>query len=272
LSSSADAANAISRLYGVFEAELLADSYTIDHNLECAIEVKGAAFTWDLPPDNFPDSASGSRKRGPNQSTAMSKLEASKNAKESAEKAKTDEENVFRLMDVDFSIPRGQLVAIVGAVGSGKTSLLQGVIGEMRRTSGSITFGGSVAYSSQSAWIQVNYFFLFYIHCIGTDLVPSHQNATIRENVCFGRPFEEARYWNAVRDSCLEPDLDALPNGDLTEVGERVISSFTSFLAVSDFLIQDISLSGGQKQRVNICRAIYCNTDIQIFDVRVRPI
>jgi ABC-type dipeptide/oligopeptide/nickel transport system ATPase component len=93
----------------------------------------------------------------------MSKLEASKNAKESAEKAKTDEENVFRLMDVDFSIPRGQLVAIVGAVGSGKTSLLQGVIGEMRRTSGSITFGGSVAYSSQSAWIQVNCFFLIYI-------------------------------------------------------------------------------------------------------------
>jgi ABC-type polysaccharide/polyol phosphate transport system ATPase subunit len=96
----------------------------------------------------------------------MRKLEASKKAKESAEKAKTDEENVFRLIDIDFSIPRGQLVAIVGAVGSGKTSLLQGIIGEMRRTSGSTTFGGSVAYSSQSAWIQVD----FFCTCI---LVPS---------------------------------------------------------------------------------------------------
>lgn len=75
------------------------------------------------------------------------------------------------------------------------------------------------------------------------------QNATIRENICFGRPFEEERYWKAIKDSCLEPDLDILPNGDLTEVGEK-----------------GISLSGGQKQRLNICRAIYCDTSIQIFD------
>ena len=47
------------------------------------------------------------------------------------------------------------------------------------------------------------------------------KNATIRENVCFGRPFEEERYWQAVKDSCLEPDLDLLPNYDMTEVGEK---------------------------------------------------
>ena len=76
------------------------------------------------------------------------------------------------------------------------------------------------------------------------------QNATIRENICFGRPFEEGRYWKAVTDSCLQPDLEVLPNGDMTEVGEK-----------------GISLSGGQKQRLNICRAIYCDTEIQIFDV-----
>ena len=78
------------------------------------------------------------------------------------------------------------------------------------------------------------------------------QNATIRENICFGRPFEEGRYWKAVSDSCLHPDLEVLPNGDLTEVGEK-----------------GISLSGGQKQRLNICRAIYCDTEIQIFDVSI---
>ena len=76
------------------------------------------------------------------------------------------------------------------------------------------------------------------------------QNATIRENICFGRLFEEDRYWKAVTDSCLQPDLEMLPNGDMTEVGEK-----------------GISLSGGQKQRLNICRAIYCDTEIQIFDV-----
>lgn len=56
----------------------------------------------------------------------------------------------------------------------------------------------------------------------GTNCYNSFQNATIRENICFGRPFEHERYWKAVRDSCLEPDLDMLPYGDLTEVGEKV--------------------------------------------------
>ncbi|KAJ7510445.1 putative ATP-binding cassette transporter protein YOR1 [Mycena galericulata] len=144
------------------------------------------------------------------------------------EQAKGDEEKVFKMSDLTFSIPRGQLVAIVGTVGSGKTTLLQGMIGECRRTTGYTKFGGSVSYCPQSAWIQ---------------------NATIRENVCFGLPFEEDKYWKAITDSCLQADLEMLPNGDLTEVGEK-----------------GISLSGGQRQRLNICRSIYSDSDIQIFD------
>ena len=70
----------------------------------------------------------------------------------------------------------------------------------MRRTSGSVQFGGSVAYCPQTAWIQ---------------------NATVRENICFGRPFDEERYWRAIRDSCLERDLELLPHYDMTEVGEK---------------------------------------------------
>jgi hypothetical protein len=58
--------------------------------------------------------------------------------------------------------------------------------------------------------------------------LPFEQNTTIRENICFGRPFDEERYWNAIRDSCLEPDLDILPYGDLTEVGERVCYAVSS--------------------------------------------
>lgn len=137
-------------------------------------------------------------------------------------------DRIFSISDVTMSVPRGQLCTIVGPVGSGKTSLLQGLIGEMRRTGGRVAFNGSIAYCPQSAWIQ---------------------NATVRENICFGRPFDEARYWKAVRDVCLDADLQLLPAGDMTEVGEK-----------------GISLSGGQKQRLNICRAIYVGADIQIFD------
>ncbi|KAG6854376.1 hypothetical protein C0991_007367 [Blastosporella zonata] len=226
-SAIADAANAASRLYGVFEAELLTDTLVVDPTLDVAVEVTDASFTWDSPP---PEVEVGGKQKRPHGAAAkgLAKKEMAKKEQAAQEKAKSNEDNVFRMKELNMRIPRGQLVAIVGAVGCGKTSLLQGIIGEMRRTGGSVRFGGTVGYCPQSAWIQ---------------------NATIRENICFGRPFEEERYWKAINYSCLGPDLEMLPNGDLTEVGEK-----------------GISLSGGQKQRMNICRAIYCDTDIQIFD------
>jgi ABC-type transport system involved in cytochrome bd biosynthesis fused ATPase/permease subunit len=140
LSSIADAANATGRLYGVFEAEVLEKTHTVDPSLDVAIEVKGASFAWDsLSPD------------------AVKCNPEKKGTHDVDEKAKTEEERVFKfkVRDVNMSVPKGQLVAIIGPLGSGKTSLLQGLIGEMRKTQGSIVFGGSVGYCSQSAWIQV---------------------------------------------------------------------------------------------------------------------
>ncbi|KAG1821831.1 ABC transporter [Suillus subaureus] len=218
LSSIADAATACDRLLVVFEAETLDEKLVTNGDMNVAVRAEGASFTWDSPPARPEDP----KKKGKGGKMGKQKFPSTPLP------APADNENIFKVTDIDLEIPRGQLVAIVGAVGAGKTSLLQGLIGEMRRTSGSVDFGGSVGYCAQVAWIQ---------------------NTTIRENICFGRPFEEERYWKAVRDACLEPDLDMLPNYDLTEVGEK-----------------GISLSGGQKQRINICRAIYCNTDIQIFD------
>ncbi|KAG1827732.1 ABC transporter [Suillus variegatus] len=210
------------RLLAVFEAETLDEILAINCDLDAAVRAEGVSFTWDgLPP----------RPEDPKKKAKGSKMGMNAGKRKlpsTPPPALADDGNIFKVTDIDLQIPRGQLVAIVGAVGAGKTSLLQGLIGEMRRTSGNVEFGGSVGYCAQVAWIQ---------------------NATIRENICFGRPFEEERYWKAVRDACLEPDLEMLPNYDLTEVGEK-----------------GISLSGGQKQRINICRAIYCNTDIQIFD------
>ena len=74
-----------------------------------------------------------------------------------SEPKEAKEETLFNLKQIDFNVPRGQLLAIVGVVGSGKTSLLQGLVGDMRKTEGSVRFGGSLAYCSQSAWIQVSF-------------------------------------------------------------------------------------------------------------------
>ncbi|EJD45804.1 ABC transporter [Auricularia subglabra TFB-10046 SS5] len=222
LSAIADAANAVSRLQDVFTAELLEETHGFDYDQEAAVEISHASFTWDgLPPEDQAQGKKGKHKK----EKAAKALTKSANT---APSTPAPEQEVFQLRDVNLSIPRGKLVAVVGSVGSGKSSLLQGMIGEMRLTGGTVTFGGTVAYCSQQAWVQ---------------------NATIRENILFGKPFDEERYWKAIRDSCLESDLNILPHGDMTEVGEK-----------------GISLSGGQKQRLGICRAIYADSDIQLFD------
>lgn len=218
LGTIADAKNAISRLQEVFEADLVTETVVTDHSLPNAVEVKNASFTWEVPAEaaaeieKLPETKDTATKPGPPMKKKEAKKEKGKDKtgtkkdgnKDDTPAKKTDpEQNVFAIKDISLTIPRGSLTAITGPVASGKTSLLQGLIGEMRRTSSreSVKFGGSVAYCSQTAWIQ---------------------NASIRENVCFGRPFEEARYWKAVKDACLETDLETLPNGDLTEVGEKV--------------------------------------------------
>ncbi|KAH9013509.1 ABC transporter [Lactarius pseudohatsudake] len=219
LNAITDARNAIGRLQECFTAEVISTTLVQDPKLKYAVEIDNASFTWDDPPPDLDESREDKGKM---------KIPCGLHPTSVPEPKEVKERVLFKLKHIVLRVPRGQLVAIVGAVGSGKTSLLQGLIGDMRRSEGSVRVGGSVAYCPQSAWIQ---------------------NATIRDNICFGRPFEEGRYWKAIHDTCLEPDLDVLPNGDMTEVGER-----------------GISLSGGQKQRVNICRSIYSRSDILIFD------
>lgn len=218
LSAIADAASAVERLYDVFVAEVIADTRKVDPDMDVALRVQDATFVWDGSPPEVESAKKGKHAR-------KEKAEHKENQR-GANVAQPEES--YKLENITFDIPRGQLCAIVGAIGSGKSSLLQGIIGEMRRTSGDVVFGGSVSYCPQSAWIQ---------------------NATIRDNICFGKPFDEEKYWNVIKDSCLEADLDMLPNGDLTEVGEK-----------------GITLSGGQRQRCNIARSLYFGSDIIILD------
>ncbi|KAJ7717861.1 ABC protein [Mycena metata] len=230
LSATADARNALQRLSLVFHAPLRQGvPFLVEESQKPALVVEGASWVWEtgVKPDEELDS-----KKGKGGGKDKSKAKAAAKAKEQAENEKEDvdaeEPPPFALQDISLTIPRGTLAAVVGRVGSGKSSLLQGLIGEMRTTGGRWTFGGRVAYCPQGAWIQ---------------------NATLRNNVLFGLPFEEERYWRVLEDACLLPDLQLLADGDLTEIGEK-----------------GINLSGGQKQRVNIARALYYGADIVIFD------
>ncbi|XP_026778611.1 ATP-binding cassette sub-family C member 9 isoform X5 [Pangasianodon hypophthalmus] len=140
--------------------------------------------------------------------------------------------NMSTLSDINIHIPSGQLTMIVGQVGCGKSSLLLAMLGEMQTLSGKVYWSNknrySVAYAAQKSWLL---------------------NATVEENITFGSPFNKQRY-KAVIDACsLQPDIDLLPFGDQTEIGER-----------------GINLSGGQRQRICVARALYQNTNIVFLD------
>ncbi|CAJ0610184.1 unnamed protein product [Cylicocyclus nassatus] len=132
------------------------------------------------------------------------------------------------LTNLNFTVKKGQLVTVVGRVGHGKSSLLQALLGEMDRLEGYIGLTGRVSYVPQQPWMQ---------------------NQTIRRNITFGKKFDEY-FYNRVLDACaLYPDLQMLPMGDMTEIGEK-----------------GINLSGGQKARISLARAVYQNHDVYLLD------
>ncbi|XP_032894884.1 ATP-binding cassette sub-family C member 8 isoform X2 [Amblyraja radiata] len=159
------------------------------------------------------------------------------------------------LSNIDIKIPYGQLTMIVGQVGCGKSSLLLAILGEMQKYSGLVYWNrasdaetteegssaeedtsidvevrkrGSVAYAAQKPWLL---------------------NRTVEENITFGNPFNKQRY-RAVIDACsLQPDIDILPQGDQTQIGER-----------------GIILSGGQRQRISVARSLYQQTNVVFLD------
>ncbi|KAK7938450.1 hypothetical protein WMY93_001776 [Mugilogobius chulae] len=132
------------------------------------------------------------------------------------------------LRNLNVQIPEGALVAVVGLVGSGKSSLLSALLGEMDKVEGTVSVKGSVAYVPQQAWIQ---------------------NSTLKQNIVFGQELSEPWYQQVVEACALKPDLEILPAGDATEIGEK-----------------GVNLSGGQKQRVSLARAIYCDRCVYLLD------
>jgi len=139
------------------------------------------------------------------------------------------------LHEVNLQINHGALVCVIGDTGSGKSSLLNAILGELPpQTSQNwkkppiCLTQGNIGYVAQQAWIF---------------------NATVRANICFGKDYHEENYKEAIRVSCLDKDLALFPNGDMTEIGEK-----------------GVNMSGGQKQRISIARAVYANADLYLLD------
>lgn len=134
----------------------------------------------------------------------------------------------FSLKNININIPSGQLVAIVGSVGTGKSSLISAILGEMEKIKGEVQIKGSVAYVPQEAWIQ---------------------NETLMNNIIFGKELKQDVFDRVIDACAMQSDIDILAGGIQAEIGEK-----------------GINLSGGQRQRVSLARAVYRNSDIYLFD------
>uniref|UniRef100_A0A8U7P8R6 ABC-type glutathione-S-conjugate transporter n=1 Tax=Corvus moneduloides TaxID=1196302 RepID=A0A8U7P8R6_CORMO len=129
---------------------------------------------------------------------------------------------------IDLTVPQGSLLAVVGQVGAGKSSLLAALLGELETTDGCVTMKDTAAYVPQQAWVL---------------------NASVEDNILFGKEMDET-WFNRVTEACaLHPDLETFPAGQKSEIGEK-----------------GINLSGGQKQRVNLARAVYQKASIYLLD------
>eukprot|EP01083_Nonionella_stella_P072306 194855_1 len=176
-----------------------------------------------------------------NHSTPAADMEESKQDDNSKHELSTSELRLvmnpeassdFTLGDISFQVHKGDLIAVVGSVASGKSSLIAAILGEIRLISGSYynkNGSDAIGYVSQQAFII---------------------NGTVRSNILFGLPYKEAYYEKVIEASALSHDLSILPNEDFTEIGER-----------------GINLSGGQKQRISFARALYRSLleDIELF-------
>ena len=134
------------------------------------------------------------------------------------------------LHDISLTVERGKLTTIVGSVGSGKSTIAMAFLGEVNAlgSPGSVWVSDEISYAAQEAWIL---------------------NATIRDNITFGKEYDPVWYAEVIRACALTTDLAMFPASDLTEIGER-----------------GTNLSGGQRQRINVARAMYSKSPIVILD------
>ncbi|CAG8706574.1 22409_t:CDS:10 [Dentiscutata erythropus] len=129
---------------------------------------------------------------------------------------------------LDLTLKQGEVIAVVGDVGAGKSSILAAILGQLRKENGVRKIRGSISYVPHDAWLL---------------------NDTLKENILFGNECDDERYQEVIHVCALRRDLEWLSNGDMTEIGER-----------------GVNLSLGQRQRVSLARAVYSNADIVLLD------
>ncbi|XP_069749378.1 ATP-binding cassette sub-family C member 5-like isoform X2 [Narcine bancroftii] len=132
------------------------------------------------------------------------------------------------LHHINLKVEQGKLVGICGSVGSGKSSLISAILGQLILLEGTVAVRGTFAYVAQQAWLF---------------------NASLRDNILFGKSYEEERYNSVLDACCLHPDIEMLPSGDMTEIGEH-----------------GANLSGGQRQRISLARALYSDRNTFLLD------
>uniref|UniRef100_A0A3Q2PI33 Multidrug resistance-associated protein 4 n=1 Tax=Fundulus heteroclitus TaxID=8078 RepID=A0A3Q2PI33_FUNHE len=132
------------------------------------------------------------------------------------------------LQNISVAVKANQLLAVIGPVGAGKSSLLSAILGELPHDTGELSVKGQLTYASQQPWVFPG---------------------TIRSNILFGREMNRKKYERVLRACALKKDLELLPDGDLTLIGDR-----------------GATLSGGQKARINLARAVYQDADIYLLD------
>jgi ABC-type multidrug transport system fused ATPase/permease subunit len=212
ITSVAEASVSVDRLFtflNMSELDLDAVSRLDEHSNEPFIEIEKGDFSWGAGAEEV-------------------SLDPAAKKDEDDKKEESSGSAQLTLSNINMRCRKGRLTAVIGKVGCGKSSLMSACLGEIPKVSGSVSMCGSVAYAPQQAWIQ---------------------NATLRDNIVFGKPFVMKTYLNVIDACCLEQDIAMLPGGDLTEVGEK-----------------GITLSGGQKQRVSLARAVYQNADVYLLD------
>lgn len=225
-----DAWVSLKRIEEYLVAEEITDAlqHDIPPDSDDAVIIEDGEFTWERV------TADG---EGEGRNKKPKKEKKSKRSKALDEKAETEpspeneeEKEPFRISGINLNLKRGELTAIVGGVGSGKTSLLAAIAGDMRKVNGKVRIheGDQIGYCPQYAWIQ---------------------NASVRENIVFGKEYDPEWYQTVVQACALTKDFEILPYGDMTEIGER-----------------GITISGGQKARTNIARAIYFDAEIILMD------
>jgi ABC-type multidrug transport system fused ATPase/permease subunit len=266
LGALADAMVGLKRVESLMYAEELTFVPKTDKNADVAVRVVDGDFVWEAKPednekgkeksgkDGKDSGKKGGKVNGPVEGSVKQDKEkdgdAPRNVADSSQNLLSNSETSslstamehqselleqpqqqkLTLQGINIAIPKGALVAIVGTVGSGKSSLLSAIVGQLKPAGEktNVVFNSSVGYVPQQAWIM---------------------NDTLKENILFGLPMDQEKYQMAIDVCALRRDLDVLAGGDEAEIGEK-----------------GINLSGGQKQRVSLARLVYFDSDIVLLD------